>query len=65
LLASLRHAGLVALTHTPSPMGFLREALGRPRNERAFVLIAVGHPTPDCRVPDLQRKRLQEIMVHV
>jgi len=65
LLASLRHAGLVALTHTPSPMGFLREALGRPRNERAFVLIAVGHPTPDCRVPDLQRKRLQEIMVRV
>ncbi len=46
-------------------MGFLREALGRPRNERAFVLIAVGHPTPDCRVPDLQRKRLQEIMVRV
>ncbi len=65
LLASLRHAGLVALTHTPSPMGFLRVALGRPRNERAFVLIAVGHPTADCRVPDLQRKRLQEIMVRI
>jgi len=65
LLASLRQAGLVALTHTPSPMGFLRETLGRPRNERAFVLIAVGHPAPDCRVPDLQRKGLQEIMVRV
>ncbi len=63
LLASLRQAGLVALTHTPSPMGFLREALGRPRNERAFVLIAVGHPAPDCRIPDLRRKGLDEIMV--
>ncbi len=65
LLASLRQAGLVALTHTPSPMGFLREALGRPRNERAFVLIAVGHPAPDCRVPDLRRKDLEEILVRV
>jgi len=65
LLASLRQAGLVALTHTPSPMGFLREALGRPRNERAFVLIAAGHPAPDCRIPDLHRKGLDEIMVRV
>ena len=65
LLAGLHQAGLVALTHTPSPMGFLRETLGRPRNERPFVLIPVGYPAPDCRVPDLQRKGLDEIMIHV
>ncbi len=45
-------------------MGFPREALGRPHNERAFVLIAVGHPVPDCQVPNLRRKGLGEIMVH-
>ncbi len=65
LLASLRQAGLVALTHTPSPMGFLRDILGRPRNERPYVLIPVGYPAPDCRVPDLRRKSLDEIMVRV
>jgi len=65
LLASLRRAGLVALTHTPSPMGFLREALGRPRNERPYVLIPVGYPAPDCQVPDLRRKSLDEILVRV
>ncbi len=56
---------LVALTHTPSPMGFLRDILGQPRNERPYVLIPVGYPAPDCRVPDLQRKSLDEIMVRV
>ena len=65
LLASLQQAGLVALTHTPSPMGFLREILGRPRNERPFVLIPVGYPAPDCTVPDLRRKNLDEILVRV
>ncbi|MGI8827335.1 MAG: nitroreductase family protein [Chloroflexota bacterium] len=64
LLASLHHAGLVALTHTPSPMGFLRDVLGRPRNERAYLLIPVGYPAPGCRVPDIKRKSLEEIMVH-
>lgn len=63
LLASLRLANLAALTHTPSPMGFLREVLGRPRHERPFVLIPVGYPAPDCTVPDLSRKRLNEILV--
>ena len=63
LLASLHQAGLVALTHTPSPMGFLRAVLGRPRNERPFALIPVGLPAPDCTVPDLQRKSVDEIMV--
>ncbi len=63
LLASLRQAGLVALTHTPNPMGFLREILERPRNERAYLLIPVGYPAPDCPVPDIERKPLDQIMV--
>lgn len=65
LLASLRMAGLASLTHTPSPMGFLREILNRPRNERPYVVIPVGYPAPGCRVPNLTRKALSEIMVRV
>jgi iodotyrosine deiodinase len=56
-------SGLVALTHTPSPMGFLRELLGRPDNERPFILIPVGYPANDAVVPDLRRKPLDEIVV--
>ncbi|HUP44963.1 MAG TPA: nitroreductase family protein [Thermoanaerobaculia bacterium] len=63
LLAALNAAGLVTLTHTPSPMGFLRDILGRPRNEKAFLLIPVGYPAEGCRVPDLRRKDLHEVMV--
>ena len=63
LLASLHDAGLVALTHTPSPMGFIRELLGRPANERPFCVIPVGFPAPAATVPDLERKPLDEIMV--
>lgn len=63
LLAALHHAGLATLTHTPSPMGFLGDLLGRPPNERAYVLIPVGFPADDCRVPDLHRKPLDEILV--
>ena len=63
LLASLHAAGLVALTHTPSPMGFLSRILERPPNERPFLLIPVGYPAGDCEVPDLERKPLNEIMV--
>lgn len=63
LLAAIHHAGLVALTHTPSPMGFLREVLGRPVHERAFVVIPVGYPADDCVVPDLKRKPLDQIAV--
>ena len=63
LLASLHEAGLATLTHTPSPMGFLREILGRPDNERPYVLIPVGYPAPGCTVPDLLRKPLDEILV--
>jgi nitroreductase len=62
-LAAVRSAGLVALTHTPSPMGFLRELLHRPANERAYVVIPLGHPAPGARVPDLRRKRLDEFTV--
>ncbi|HKI92691.1 MAG TPA: nitroreductase family protein, partial [Gaiellaceae bacterium] len=61
LLAAIQAAGLVALTHTPSPMGFLRELLGRPENERPFLLIPVGYPAADAVVPALERKPLEEI----
>lgn len=63
LIAALHHAGLATLTHTPSPMAFLGEILGRPSNEKAFVLLPVGYPAPDCRVPDLRKKTLEEIRV--
>jgi iodotyrosine deiodinase len=65
LLASLHQAGLVALTHTPSPMGFLREILGRPVNERPYVLIPVGYPAEGCVVPQLERKPLDELLVRM
>ncbi len=63
LLAALQVSGLCALTHTPSPMGFLRTELGRPENERPFVLIPVGYPATDATVPDLTRKALSETTV--
>ncbi len=61
LLNAVHHAGLVALTHTPSPMNFLSDILQRPANERPYLLIPVGHPAPDATVPDLRRKDLEEI----
>jgi nitroreductase len=62
LIAALHHAGLVSLTHTPSPMKFLNEILGRPKDlERPFLLLVVGHPAPGARVPDIARKPLAEI----
>jgi len=63
LLAALHHAGLATLTHTPSPMTFLRDLLGRPAHERAYVVIPVGVPSPDALVPDLQRKSLADVMI--
>jgi nitroreductase len=63
LLAAIHHAGLAALTHTPSPMGFLRETLDRPEHERPYVLIPVGYPATGCVVPDIRRKEIGEIMV--
>ncbi|MCK6617403.1 MAG: nitroreductase family protein [Cyclobacteriaceae bacterium] len=64
LLAAIHHAGLVALTHTPSPMNFLTKILNRPENERPFLLIPVGYPTEETYVPDLKRKHLLEIAVY-
>ncbi|TNE43220.1 MAG: nitroreductase family protein [Deltaproteobacteria bacterium] len=61
LIAALHQAGLATLTHTPSPMGFLREVLGRPNNERPFLLLVVGYPHEDARVPDISRKSIDEI----
>ncbi len=62
-LAAIHHAGLAALTHTPSPMGFLSKLLSRPDSERAFVLIPVGYPADSCIVPDIHRKGIGEIIV--
>ncbi|MCO4768636.1 MAG: nitroreductase family protein [Deltaproteobacteria bacterium] len=56
LIAALNDAGLATLTHTPSPMKFLGTILGRPRNEKPFLLLPVGYPTDDCTVPDIRRK---------
>ncbi|MEM7306198.1 MAG: nitroreductase family protein [Planctomycetota bacterium] len=64
LIAALHHAGLCTLTHTPSPMGFLGRILGRPENEKAYVLLPVGFPAEGCEVPDLERKPLDEIRKH-
>ena len=63
LLAALQISGLATLTHTPSPMKFLSEILQRPPNERAFVLIPVGYPAADAKVPAISKKPLGEIMV--
>jgi iodotyrosine deiodinase len=65
LLAALHWAGLATLTHTPSPMGFLSEILGRPANEKPFLLIPVGYPAADAVVPDIGRKPLAEVRVDV
>jgi iodotyrosine deiodinase len=61
LLAAIHNAGLVALTHTPSPMNFLSKVLNRPANEKPFLLIPVGYVAEDCWVPDIERRGLAEI----
>jgi nitroreductase len=61
LITAVHNAGLVSLTHTPSPMGFLNELLERPENERPFLLLVVGYPAEDARVPDITKKSLEEI----
>lgn len=61
LLAALHHAGLATLTHTPSPMNFLGEILNRPPNEKASLLIPVGYPAADTKVPELIKKQLEEV----
>ncbi len=62
-IAALHRMGLSTLTHTPSPMGFLSEILGRPSNEKPFILFPIGYPAPDARVPDLRRKALPDVAV--
>lgn len=63
LLAAIHHAGLVSLTHTPSPMNFISKILNRPDNEKPFLLIPVGYPAEECWVPDIKRKELEEVCV--
>jgi nitroreductase len=62
LLTAIHHAGLVALTHTPSPMNFLTKVLDRPANERPFLLIPVGYAADDATVPQLERKEANEVI---
>ncbi len=62
-ITSLHHMGLATLPHTPSPMAFLSRVLGRPENERPFVLFPIGYPVKDCRVPSLRRKSLDEVLI--
>jgi nitroreductase len=63
LISAIHQAGLVTLTHTPSPMNFLTDLLERPINERAFLLLPVGYPKDPTYVPDLKRKELDEVAV--
>jgi nitroreductase len=65
LVAAVHHAGLVSLTYTPSPMGFLNSTLGRPPNERPFLILAVGYPAEDATAPVLDRKPLEEIAIFI
>lgn len=61
LITALHHAGLVTLTHTPSPMGFLNQILKRPKNEKPFLLLVVGFPAENASVPNIKKKELSEI----
>jgi nitroreductase len=61
LINALHHSGLATLTHTPSPMNFLNDLLGRPSHERPFLLLVVGYPADDCQVPNISKKPLDEI----
>ena len=63
LISAIHHAGLVTLTHTPSPMRFLEKILKRPDNERAFLLLPVGYEAEKAYVPDLKRKSLEKVMI--
>ena len=61
LIAAVHNAGLVSLTHTPSPMGFLNEILGRPSHERPFLILVVGYPKEGACVPKITKKELPEM----
>lgn len=64
LLSAIHNAGLVSLTHTPSPMNFLQKILNRPANERAFLLIPVGYPAEEIKVPNIERKAADDVIVY-
>jgi nitroreductase len=64
-ITTLHRLGLATLTHTPSPMKFLTRLLGRPDNERPFILFPIGYPATDAHVPDLRRKPLEDVLVEV
>jgi iodotyrosine deiodinase len=65
LIAAIHHAGLVSLTHTPSPMGFLNSILNIPPDEKPFLILVVGYPTEDAKVPAIQKKPLEEIATFI
>jgi nitroreductase len=65
LIAAIHNAGLVSLTHTPSPMGFLNDILGRPANEKPFLLLVVGYPADEAVVPAIGKKPLDEIVTFI
>lgn len=64
LIAAAHQAGLATLTHTPSPLNFLTEVLKRPINEKPFLLIPIGYPADDVKVPNIKRKNIEEIVVY-
>ena len=65
LITAIHKAGLVTLTHTPSPMGFLGKILNRPKNEKPYLLLPVGYPAENAQIPDIKRKDFNEIVVHI
>ena len=65
LITAIHHAGLVSLTHTPSPMGFLRRILNRPVNEKPFLILVVGYPAKDAQIPVISKKSLDEIAAFI
>ena len=65
LIAAVHHAGLVSLTHTPSPMGFLNEILGRPPHERPFLILVTGYPADGATVPAITKKPLEQIATFI
>ncbi len=65
LITAIHHAGLVSLTHTPSPMGFLNKILKRPANERAYLILVAGYPEENAKVPNISKKSLEEIATFV
>jgi iodotyrosine deiodinase len=64
LISAIHHAGLVTLTHTPSPMNFISKALNRPENEKPYLLLPIGYPAANCVVPNIERKKLNEIAIY-